>query len=122
MATIDELMEGKRPGEIRITRATNIRTEYVRPFYKDNSWQWHGLDEHNVNADLYFDKDDWRLYEEPKPKVRRWLWAIKHISYGWTQDLNNRFMTDNEAWDRFVGMKGVKFFKKLPWSEMEFEE
>lgn len=54
--------------------------------------------------------DDWEVEPEPKKKVKKWLWVLNN------GDVRPRFYTDVEWHAECVGGK------KLPWSEMEFEE
>lgn len=68
------------------------------------------------DLDLY---DDWSLYEEPKKKVTRWLWAWKENVEGalWTYPTRQVFLSEAEAEDWFY--KEAK--QKLEWSRTEFE-
>jgi hypothetical protein len=71
MSTIDELMEGKKPGEIKVTKLGWNKENYFRPFFRDEQGEWHGLDEleHKDTSDGYDLNDNWSLWVEPKPKV-----------------------------------------------------
>ena len=80
MSTIDFLMEGKKPGEIKVCYFGDAETRvghwpshmFFVPYFKDQVW--YGLDEkHNVQQ--YKTDQDWSLYQEPKKKVTKWLCA-----------------------------------------------
>lgn len=116
MPTINELMEGKKPGEIKICRPfQNPTCIYWSPYFKDGHGLWHGLNSSNENS-FYCGHsfDDWKRHEEPKPKVKRWLWAYKNGSGGW--DIDAEYMTEERASENHLDPK------KLPWSEMEFDD
>ncbi len=113
MSTIDELMEGKKPGEIKICRSID-RTKYFIPFFRDSIKQWNGLGpagefkcEMAKASSL-----NWELYQEPKPKVKRWLWV------------NGKYVFPYMKSEEEVKMHECyhKSWQKLPFSETEFEE
>lgn len=64
-----------------------------------------------------FRATDWEILEEPKPKVKRWLWYPKQ--FGMVR-VEIEFYSEGEAKKVF----GPKFplVMKLPFSETEFEE
>ncbi len=117
MPTISELMEGKKPGEIRVTGLSEYDAVYwFRPYYRIEGC-WHGPD---IQVPHYSWKDDdtWQLYTEPKPKVVRWLWALSRDNSG-TFDgifLDTEYMSEEEE----ALKPGIRM--KLPFSQMEFEE
>lgn len=78
MATIDELMEGKKPGEIKVRRRSWSEEVYFTPYFKEAD-VWYGL--RNSYHDFWSgDVDEYEIYREPKPKVRRYLWAFKSLN------------------------------------------
>jgi len=60
------------------------------------------------------------LYTEPKPKVKRWLWAYR--------DQSNRYYvvsyyySDEEIVGQIFGLSRDIVPIKMPWSEMSFDE
>ncbi len=110
--TIDELMEGKKPGEVRLRdRLSGI---IFTPYF-NICGQWYGIK--NGHCDDFHGKGsgNWEIYNEPKPKVKRWMW-VRITSEG--ARLNTHFLTEDEAFVHFENFK----FEKLPGSEMEFDE
>ena len=70
MSTIDELMEGKKPGEIKISSG-----DYTFiPYCKTRGGNWGGLTENKDHKFYSEDDTSWRLYTEPKKMIKRWLW------------------------------------------------
>jgi hypothetical protein len=73
MATISELMEGKAPGTVRITKGSAPNGHSFTPYYRSRDchgthW-WYGMRESGI-SDCFLDRgNDWSLYTEPKPKV-----------------------------------------------------
>lgn len=69
--TIDELMEGKAPGSVRITSRGDhaYYGGWFQPFFKDERGLWVGLEE-NGRADTRYNglMHYWKLYTEPKKK------------------------------------------------------
>lgn len=66
--TIDELMEGKEPGSIRVCLPEWSEGRFFSPYFRTKT-DWHGLNE-NLTDDYWSATNciDWHLYEEPKPK------------------------------------------------------
>lgn len=71
MATISELMEGKKPGEIQIcSRTDSERLKFFAPYYWDRSVNyWWGLNEVGRSDCFIGTLDKWEIYTEPKKKV-----------------------------------------------------
>lgn len=70
--TIDEHMEGKKWGDIKITEGDDD-CHWFRPFYRDNNGDWFGLDKVG-DSYTYVDGNDpcWKLYEEPIEPLYQW--------------------------------------------------
>ncbi len=66
MSTIDELMQGKQPGEIKIT-SDRVYPNYFTPYFKDSRDIWHALD-NKENKHIQLGQDLWHLWQEPKKK------------------------------------------------------
>lgn len=119
MATIRELVEthSKVPGDIKITHF-EFNDGWVRPFFIGRESIgcvcWIGLDEVGDSVYLPLDEDSlYRLYTEPKAKVKRWLWAV-HDRDGIYVD--TEFMSESEV------AKSDREKIKLEWSMQEFDE
>lgn len=69
---------------------------------------------HQDNA-FYANLDEtlWSLYEEPKKKVTRWLWAVNDIVW----DVRPRFYSEEEVKLTYP----YDPVRKLEWSATEFE-
>lgn len=122
MATIDELMQGKQPGEIKITHAEwkDLPSCFFKPFFKDKYQIWFGLGEDDEGEDAYSNRDDWYLWQEPRKKIKRWLWVSKsgHDNL-WSLICGLRFFSEEELKSEY---NRWRLLKKLEWSETEFEE
>lgn len=78
--TIDQLMEGKKPGEIKIQISPEWTFEFFEPYYKLDSY-WYGIltEVDGTKFNDYFEKDVFfKLYKEPrlKKKVILWQWYL----------------------------------------------
>lgn len=65
------------------------------------------------------DNDSYILYQEPKKKVVRYLFAVRTTQDGWT--VRPYFITDNEA-VRIYSKTDIVDFKRLDYTATEFEE
>ena len=84
MSTIDELINKERSGSkfiqdgsFKVRRPDWPPANYFLPYFKTygNSY-WHGIDE-DKDATNVSVTDDFEIYEEPKPKVKHWLWTYR---------------------------------------------
>lgn len=66
--TIDELMEGKAPGSVKIARANWDRGTFFSPYYKDKYKRWTGPDEEGVTWHDEGTYREYKFYSEPKKK------------------------------------------------------
>lgn len=66
--TIDELMEGKAPGSVKIICPGWGPDEYFVPFYRDKTHDWCGLDDAGDSLGFDATHSRWKLYTEPKKK------------------------------------------------------
>lgn len=108
MATIDELMEGKQPGEIWVCMNSDWR---FRPFFRDGMGSWHGVYQDGSPASWQSDINDWQLWP-PKQKVVRYLWAKKNGG------LSTRLYSLGEASEHLI----LKDWQRLDWSATEMDE
>jgi len=71
MARISELMQGKKPGEIKIR--CDSRAGYFQPYFVTKNGVYVGLDECGDICSYSYRPGEvdnsWQLYTEPKPKV-----------------------------------------------------
>jgi hypothetical protein len=109
--TIDELMEGKQPGEIKITQDDFVDI-YFQPYYKVGMC-WYGKLGSGVRlGEGFFDTYIyWRLYEEPK--LIRYKYAVLKRK-DWVE--TTKFYTDDEA-SLFVSDSRIK----LEYTRTEFD-
>ncbi len=124
MSTIDQLMTGKKPGEIKIRASGwDDETYFVPYFQEDNAGNyWYGVipgkGVHNYNPE----EDGWEIYSEPKPKVKRWMWIIKYeptdelVYKGLLHVISTVYMSEEET--KRLDVKLIK----IPQSEMEFDD
>ena len=101
MATIDELMEGKAPGSVKVT---NVKPgdmwgddEYFIPYFKVSN-TWYG----KSSAGNYMtqgDQDVYGLYKEPK-KMKTWYWCY-HTMFSGLPTISALFKTEKEVRDRY---------------------
>lgn len=107
MATIDELMKDKKPGEIKITCPPWQSEDYFLPYFKIAD-QWHGF-MHDKRSAFFRNglNDRWRLYEEPKKtkKVVLWQWWYKDglsykegfLTHHMTEDYRSKYYLTNNS-------------------------
>ena len=65
----------------------------------------------------WFKHNKYRI--KPKEHVKRWIWVYKFSDFDW--GLVNELLSDDEAAIRKANNPQNKY-RKLPWTEMEFEE
>lgn len=124
--SIDELMEGKKPGEVKLITndSDSIFTPYYREeFGEDGKPEWAGrYSKYRQIEDLMSESATariWVLFEEPKKKVKRWLWAHPVITVGFSGPkwyIGDQFCSEKEALAFFTTCA-----TKLLWSETEFD-
>ena len=104
MSTIDELMEAKEPGTVKIM-ADYWDGSWFMPHFKDKK-RWFGLNDSGWADDWAIGgtPHSWQLYKEPVKMETRWLWADPH---GLTTD-------------GMYKKQPYGFFIKLEWSATEF--
>lgn len=109
MATIDELISQQKdwvPGSLRVQEKA-WKKNYFIPYFKIDR-TWHGIYNGDEYEKWHEGIGDWQIYQEPKKKVVKWLWADRNgcVSNFHTEEINN----------------GSIFTTKLEWSKTEFEE
>ena len=104
--TIDELMEGKFPGQITIIHTDGgIFTPYFIDTHND---VWVGKDLNGWRKNYSTDNEYWKIYEGPKKLVKKYFW-----SNDYTGEVKFTVATDNMS----------KFnWTKIPGTGIEVEE
>jgi hypothetical protein len=117
MATIFELIakHSKVPGDIKVRRPVWSGIAWFQPYYTDADGDFVGPAENGYTLTLTGLDPDYELYVEPKPKVKRWLWASLTANGWWVRPY---YMTEADAdADTMYRCK-----TRLDWSEQEFDE
>lgn len=65
------------------------------------------------------DEFEYRIKPEKKKPVKRWLWVWKWSDCPWC--IVDDMMSDEEVKERML-LRPQNKYRKLPWSEMEFDE
>jgi hypothetical protein len=119
MATISELVakHSKVPGDIKVRRQCRGPSDWFRPYFPIGDEWWRGQSFITPDARVSSEFNDWQLYTEPKPKIKRWLWADPVIGTHCTPRMSGHFYTEDEALNM-----DLKNWIKLEWSMQEFEE
>ena len=87
--TIEELMDGKLPGQITIVHTGGlIFTPYFIETYNE---KWVGKNLKGYVMHYAQENEHWKIYEEPKKLVKKWLWAVK---------TNNTWYNGNDSYFR----------------------
>ena len=120
MATLNELMEGKKPGEIKVQLKSFLPEQYFVPHFQSICTLWHGINESGDYERYDEDLRDWQLYTEPKPKVKRAQYIVISDFYGLPHRTTGFFKDDDEARENCPGTK--KKVERLPETEREFDE
>lgn len=91
MPTIDELMEGKAPGSIKVS--PKYRAGWFSPFFLDENKNWHGLNQNGRSEILpsYLDCD---LYQDPKPTIKVYEWMYEFAGQ-WM--IREKLMSEEDA-------------------------
>ena len=110
MTTIDELINKERSGSkfiqdgsFRVRRPDWKGDYFIMPYYKTKDKYWSGLDRDGETT-CYKDCLGFEIYEEPKPKVKHWLWTyreqVRFCSYKPTIGLS---YSEQEEWTKIPG-------------------
>jgi len=98
MPTIDELMKGKQPGEIKVRLPHWEPDEWFQPFFRDK--YWHGRRQIGSH-DSYIGAGDWQLWQEPVEEVEVFEWMYRHPDqHNW--GIHALLMTEREAQEEFI--------------------
>lgn len=104
MATIDELMEGRKPGEIKIISPDVVDESYFVPFFRDQAGLWNGLDAKGRSRYYNNHRKNWEIYTEQKPKK---------ILYEIMGRYKQRSIPINEGWYLSLRLFDEKSFENL---------
>lgn len=96
MSSIDSLMKGIAPGEIKL--ALPYRAGWFQPYFRDTHTNWHGLNERD-RSEILPGHLVCVLYTEPKPTKVVFEWIYANSLNIWF--IEDRLMTDVEAKDSF---------------------
>lgn len=109
MPSIRELMAGKVPGSMKVQYRSWEAWAYLVPYFSDGIC-WYGLDQDSDYIEVEGD-GEWCYWEQPKEKVKRWLWADS------TGSVTGSLYSEKE-----IEKKSFResFSIKLEWSETEF--
>lgn len=81
---------------------------------KDNVEYGHSTPEYWV------DESDLTLYIEPKKKVKKYLWAYRY-NHSKITHISVQFYCDDDDFKILTNHTKMDFFKRLDWSETEFD-
>ena len=114
--TLDELMEGKAPGEIRVNNKDYPAASWFQPYFKSYS-DWYGLNELGYQKSHSGLEYHWRIWQEPKKKVMKYLWRYRDYKREWA--IWNNYKTEDEAQKLF---ENKDRYEKMPLPGIEVEE
>ena len=97
MSTIDQLMEGKQPGEIKVCRQD--QTGWFQPFVKAKGEWWGRTHENQSFWDVGY--SNWTIYTEPKPTKVVYEWIVKVNGGIWQIEPN--LLSEDDADNYFAG-------------------
>jgi hypothetical protein len=106
MSTIDELIDDLcgvgvnfvQDGSFKV-KSENWDYSYFVPYFKSDL-SWFGLDLDGDQVNHFGHLDNWEIYEEPKPKVKHWLWTNSHGDVRFASDTSK---LDNYTWTKIPG-------------------
>jgi hypothetical protein len=98
MATIAQLMEGKKPGEIKLRLSSWPPTSFFSPFYITVDEIWHGLMKDGYSCWYRNIDTNWELYTEPKPKRKLAPYIVTDGKAVWSP---NTFFEDDSSVIKF---------------------
>jgi hypothetical protein len=128
MATLNKLMEGRKPGEIKVCKDLFYASRYFVPYFLTRDGLWYGMDsegtpEAHLGLNMSSTAAGWHLYTAPKPKVKRALHVIVPLD-GKNQPwlYSNYCKDEDEVQERLkVSLTMFKFIR-LPETERDFDE
>ena len=90
-------MDGKKPGEITIIDGIGDK---FTPYFKNGSGNWCGLGCNDYTIHYKGYTENWKIYEEPKKLIKKWLWVFKEPGCTF-YNISLTLMTEEEAADNF---------------------
>lgn len=124
MPTLDELIaehtkDGKRPDDIRVRQSDWRPEAWFRPYFKSR-W-WYGLNQDGTQRSFTAVEEDFELYTEPKPKVKRAQYLV-HIK-GYDPYITDILHTDEKSVQlRNLTVNPFILCERLMETEREFDE
>lgn len=124
MPTLDELIaehtkDGKRPDDIRVRQSDWRPEAWFRPYFKSQYGCWYGLNQDGTQRSFTPVEEDFELYTEPKPKVKRAQYLLAYPGV-------NPFITDqlyiDEKQVRDQMAKNLIICERLIETERDFDE
>lgn len=98
MPTINDLMKGKQPGEIKVRLLGWNQNEWFKPYFKDECW--HGTNQIGKHHN-YTGAGDWQLWQEPVEEVEVFEWMYRHPNqHNWY--VFATLMTERDAQGYFI--------------------
>lgn len=122
LKTIDELMAGKQPGEIKLRQESMRSGVWFKPYFKTSD-KWYGECNEPFQICFYGSTSTWSIYTEPKAKVKRWQYAFHEKDCNvWIVECC--FFESDESAAKFMGdiHKDYDAYKRLDYTETEFDE
>jgi hypothetical protein len=100
LKTIDDLMEDRFPGEIKIRNVNWDNDDYFIPYFITTCGLWYGIDVDGA-ATYYADTASWQIYTEPKRKKIVYEWMF-YSHRGWF--ISDALCTEEEATHTYRGV------------------
>lgn len=111
--TLDELLKDQKLGEVKVM-LHGYHYEWFQPFFKTKNGFYCGLNEAGVSDTWSGGSCGWSIWQEPKKKVKRWLWCNQH------GEISSTMYSAEET--SIFGAICESFPIKLLWSETEVDE
>lgn len=116
MPIISQLMEGRNPGEIKVYSGAHRFIPYFESY-----GMWHGLDACG-NPTAFLDScTSWKIYTEPKPKVKRAQYLLMFLDDPRPFVTGRLFVDDKDVCDAY-DIKKYRVLERLLETEREFDE
>ena len=113
--TIDELMEGQKPGTIKITRESWENGKYFVPYFKDDENFWWGLTTDGNTDWQSASTKRWVTYSPPKRKVKMWQWLVGSAEF--CNSSSGFYVSKKNA----ESATGSNVIQRLDYTEIEVE-
>ncbi len=116
--TIEELVEEYGPG-VKIWYYSWKPSEFFHPYY-NVAGVWYGIGDNSKNESwVCVGVPRWFLWEEPKPKVKRYLWAIRQSRDSAPFQSEVFFADEEEVKGLYQGAYSIT---RIDYTMMEFDK